>query len=263
MRRLLGDKKISYSTNSESVKGIELLDNKQPVGSLSATDQFSANKMYRFLMNTYNIQRSVITGTERFPGELLHPRKQNLTIPVEMLDVLLEYYKATYETMNFRKPFTADLDDSTIMVQNRTDQYGRCRIGSEIFGSAMSSWHIRSSFVLAQFVNQDGSVNLYPGQVQYFFTHLLQLPNGIAEHKLAYIWWYQAVNSAAVRFYFNIAETCNVELWGTDFYPIKRECFIPVHNIYGRFVPFKYRISNRQNSREYLAVIPLNRKYNI
>src|SRR5271169_4010793 len=180
-----------------------------------------------------------------------------------MLDVLLEYYNATYETMNFRKPFTADLDDSTIMVQNRTDQYGRCRIGSEIFGSAMSSWHIRSSFVLAQFVNQDGSVDLYPGQVQYFFTHLLQLPNGIAEHKLAYIRWYQAVNSAAVRFYFNIAETCNVELWGTDFYPIKRECFIPVHNIYGRFVPFKYRISNRQNSREYLAVIPLNRKYNI
>ena len=78
----------------------------------------------------------------------------------------------------------------------------------------MSSWHIKSSFVLAQFVNQDGSVEMYPGQVQYFFTHYLNLLNGTAEHKLSYIRWYQAVNSATVWFYFSIdnAETCNVEL---------------------------------------------------
>ena len=130
----------------------------------------------------------------------------------------------------------------------------------------MSSRYIKSSFVLAQFVNQDGSVDLYPGQVQYFFTHLLQLPNGTIEHKLAYIWWYQAVNSATVRFHFNIddnTETCNVELWETNFYSIKRECIIPIHSIYSRFVPFRYKISNRRNSREYLAVISLNQKYNI
>ena len=75
-----------------------------------------------------------------------------------MLDILVEYYKTAYELMNFRKPFTADLDNS-ITVQDRINQYGRCRIGSEIFGSAMSSRHIKSSFVLAQFVNQDGSCN--------------------------------------------------------------------------------------------------------
>ena len=123
MRRLLSDKKISYSTNSENIKGIELLDNQQLVGSLSATDQFSTDEMHRFLINTHNIQESVITGTERFPGELLHPRKQNLTIPAKMLDILVEYYKATYKTMNFQKPFTTDLDNSTIIVQNRTNQY--------------------------------------------------------------------------------------------------------------------------------------------
>ena len=75
---------------------------------------------------------------------------------------------------------------------------------------------------------------MYPGQVQYFFTHHLNLPNGTAEHKLSYIRWYQAVNSATVRYYFSIddAETCNVELWRTDFYPIKHDCIIPIHNIY-------------------------------
>ena len=67
---------------------------------------------------------------------------------------------------------------------------------------------------MAQFVNQDESVEMYPGQVQYFFTYHLNLSNGIAKHKLLYIRWYQTVNFATVRYNFSInnAETCNVEL---------------------------------------------------
>lgn len=262
MRRLSVDKQIIQLTDSENVKGIELLDNQPLVESLSVPNQFSADEMHRFLINTYNIQSSVITGTEKLPGELLHPKKQDSTIPAEMLNILVDYYKAAYETISFRKPFSDDLDDSVI-VRDRLNQHGRCRIGSETFGSTMSSRHIKSSFVLAQFVNKDGSIDLYPGQVQYFFTHLLHLPNETKEHKLAYIRWYQSANSAAIRFYFSVDNTCNVELWGTDFYPQKRECIIPIHNIYSRFIPFKYKISNRKNSCEYLAVIPLNRKFNI
>ena len=71
------------------------------MGSLSVTDQFSADEIHRFLINIYNIQESVITGTKRLPGELLYPRKQNLTIPDEMLNILVEYYNATYKTINF------------------------------------------------------------------------------------------------------------------------------------------------------------------
>ena len=130
----------------------------------------------------------------------------------------------------------------------------------------MSSWHVKSSFVLARFVNQDGSIDLYPGQVQYFISHSVNLPNGFIEHKLAYIKWYKPVSLAATRFHFSSkddTETYNVELWDTQFYLIRRECIIPVHNIFSRFIPFKYKILDRQNSREYLAVIPLNRKFNI
>ena len=58
-------------------------------------------------------------------------------------------------------------------------------------------------------------------------------------------------------------EICNVELWGTEFYPEGRDCIIPVHNILSRFVPIKYKISDRKNVREYLAVNPVNRKFNI
>ena len=97
----------------------------------------------------------------------------------------------------------------------------------------MSSRHVKSSFVLAQFVNRDESVNTYPEQIQYFFTHFVNLPNGIVKHKLIYIRWYRPVNSAEIQFYFNINnETCDVELWDKEFYPIQRECFILIHNIF-------------------------------
>ena len=185
-------------------------------------------------MNTYNIQESVTNGSERFPGELLRPEKPNLIIPNKLLNLLVEYYEASYETMSFRKAFTENFNNS-IVLRNRADQYGRCRIGSEIFDSVMPSRNIKGSFVLARFVNQDGSVDLYPGQVQYFFTHSVNLPNQAAEHKLAYIRWFKTVNSAKIRFYFNIrdqAETCNIELWSTEFYPIKCECIIPIYNIF-------------------------------
>ncbi|GET55087.1 hypothetical protein GLOIN_2v1786477 [Rhizophagus irregularis DAOM 181602=DAOM 197198] len=106
------------------------------------------------------------------------------------------------------------------------------------------------------------SVDCYPGQVQFFFSHKVDLPDGELEHNLAFIQWYQPVNS---RYYFSIKddEICNVELWGTEFYPEGRDCIIPVHNILSRFVPIKYKISDRKNAKEYLAVNPVNRKFNI
>ena len=141
-------------------------------------------------------------------------------------------------------------------------QFGRCRIGSETFGSNMSARHVKNSYVLAKFITQDGSVDCYPGQVQFFFSHKVDLPDGELEHNLAFIRWYQPANS---RYYFSIEddEICNVELWGTEFYPEGRDCIIPVHNILSRFVPIKYKISDRKNAREYLAVNPVNRKFNI
>ena len=81
-------------------------------------------------------------------------------------------------------------------------------------------------------------------------------------HYLAYVRWYKKTKN---RFHFSINEEqmCNVELWDTEFYPKSRDCIIPVHHILGRFVPVKYKISDRKNAKEYLAVNPINRKYNL
>jgi hypothetical protein len=247
-------------------KGLELLNNRPSVGSLSDTNEFSTDEMYRFLMNSRNVLTSPITGSEEFPGEFLKPQFENIRLEGSIHDLLVEYYTVTYVDLIFRKPFTEDSPGSVIVL-DKANQYGRCRIGAEKFGSTISQRHIKSSFIMAKFINLDGkSVDIYPGQIQYFFDHTIYLSsqNSTLTHKFAYVRWYKPVNSSSIRYHFSInddTETCNIELWDNSFYPISRDNIIPIHNILCRFVPVKYKTSNRSNSREYLAVIPLNRKF--
>jgi hypothetical protein len=245
------------------VKGLELIDKRSSVGSLSDNDEFSMEEMHRFLMNSRNIADSPITGSEKFPGSLLKPQFENIRLEESIHDLLIEYYMDTYVDSTFRKPFTEDTPNSVIVL-NKANQYGRCQIGAEIFGSIISSRHIKNSFILAKFINRDGnSVDIYPGQIQYFFEHSIYLSSQNLVHTFAFVRWYKAVSSSSIRYHFSINEICNVELWENSFYPISRDTLIPIHNILGRFVPVKYKTSNRINSREYLAIIPVNRKFHL
>ena len=147
------------------------------------------------------------------------------------------------------------------------NQYGRCQIGAEIFGSAVSARHIKSSFILAKFINRDGiSVNIYSRQIQYSFEHNIYLSFQNLTHKLTFVRWYKPVNSSSIQYRFSIdddVQTCNVKLWKNNFFPISRDNIILIHNILGRFVPVRYKTSERSNAREYLAVIPINRKFHL
>ena len=183
-----------------------------------------------------------------------------------MLDLMVEYYNATYESHDFKAPFDHGPEDSIIIGRVTINMFGRCRIGSEVFGSTMSSRHVKSSFVLANFVTSDDNVDCYASQIQYFFKHIVDFENGLVEHNLAYIQWYKPAETSNIRYYFGIDDeekTCNVELWKNEFFPDGRDCIIPVQNILGRFVPVKYQISTRQNAVEYLAINPINRKFHI
>ncbi|GBC23995.2 hypothetical protein GLOIN_2v1786147 [Rhizophagus irregularis DAOM 181602=DAOM 197198] len=264
MRRLMTEAQINDIINSSSseVIGLELLDKRPSVGSLS---EFPTDEMYRFLMNSRNISESPITGCEEFPGKFLALQSKDIHLEEQIYDLLIEYYEDTYVDSIFRKPFTENLPNSTIII-NRANRYGKCQICAETFGSAAATRHIKSSFVLAKFINRDGnSVDTYPGQIQFFFEHSVHLSSRNLTHKLAYIKWYKPANLTS-RFHFSIdddVETCNVELWEDNFYPSSRDNIIPIHNILGRFIPVKYKKSDRSNAREYLAVIPINRKFHL
>jgi hypothetical protein len=248
------------------VKGLELIDKRSSVGSLSDANEFSTEELHRFLMYSRNILESPVNGSEKFPGNLLKPQFENINLDGQIHDLLVEYYADTYVDLTFRRPFTEDTPNSVIVLGKAT-QYGRCQIGAEIFGSTISPRNIKNSFILAKFINRDGnSVDIYPGQIQYFFEHSIYLSSQNLVHTFAFVRWYKPVSSPSIRYHFSIDDdigTCNVELWENNFYPIRRDNLIPIHNILGRFVPVKYKTSNRINSREYLAVIPVNRKFHL
>jgi len=135
MRRLMFDSRISNIINSGVVtKGLDLLNNRPSVSSLSVADEFFSDEMHRFLLNSRNIQESIITGSEPFPGEMLNSKSDNILLSTNMLDLMVKYYMATYEKFEFRKPFEIG-PENAIVIGVKMNKFGRCRIGSKIFGS--------------------------------------------------------------------------------------------------------------------------------
>jgi len=103
-----------------------------------------------------------------------------------MAYLMIEYYRLIYVNLKLRKPFSEGIENDTI-IQIKMNKFGKCQIGSEVFGSLMSLRHVKSSYILSKFINKDGSVDCYPGQVQYYFTHIIDLPDGLAKHYLVHV----------------------------------------------------------------------------
>src|SRR5271170_1620489 len=130
MHRLIINNQISDIKSSEiPIKGLELLNDRPAVNSLSEIDQFSSDEMHRFWLNSINIQESRITGSEPFPGSMLKLVSENVRLLSSMLDLVSEYYNATYETLNFQKPFGEGGEEDSIVIQVSIDKFGRCQIG--------------------------------------------------------------------------------------------------------------------------------------
>ena len=93
---------------------------------------------------------------------MLRPMSDDIIITNDMLDLIVEYYMATYETLTFQRPFGEGAED-LIIITVKMNQFRRCRIGSEVFDSSISTQHIKSSYILAKFINSNGKVDSYPG----------------------------------------------------------------------------------------------------
>src|SRR2546430_2035309 len=124
--------------------------------------------MERFWFNSRNIRQSIATGSESFPGEMLNPQSE-IVLSKKMLDLMVEYYLASYENFDFQAPFDDGLEDSIVISRVIINKFGRCRIGSEVFGSIMSSRHVKNSFILVNFILMVATVLF---QYKIFFADL-------------------------------------------------------------------------------------------
>ena len=241
-----------------SAESLALLVRKRSVGGLAAADAYETEELRRFLELSEDVQRTSATGIEPFPGELLNPAWANVRIEGQYYEHLVAYYNAAYELRDFVGPFDSQKWNTTI-VSSWANQFGRLRIGSEIFGSAISSRHRKNSFVLAKWIQRNNEVDVWPGQVQFFLSH--KVSTAEPEHILAYVRWYTPVRNADIRFRISPEDMhtrCAAELWNRDFMPDTGHCFIPVHRILCRFVHLEYL----HKRTEFIAVVPLNRRIN-
>lgn len=125
MRRLINDNRINEMIYTENnTKGLEILNTRQSVGSLSEMDQFSHDEMRRFWMFSRTIQESTISGKEPFPGEMLKPFSENILLSADgILDLMVAYYNDIYENLKFRKPFETDSLNSIIIPLSISADY--------------------------------------------------------------------------------------------------------------------------------------------
>jgi hypothetical protein len=246
---------------------LQYISAKKSVGSLAANDDFNLMEYSKFLAMSKDVKDKAGVGSEPFPGEFLKPIRDAKLLP-EVSELLAKYYENVYDYSFTILSKVHVSSENSIVVLPQVKQYGRLRIGAEVFGSKLSSRHIKSANVLAQFVTDDeGSIDTYPGQVQFFFEHTINLPNSPGvKHSLAFVKWYRPAEDTRSRFHCQVGiddtSICNVELWKKDFYELSRDCIIPVHNILGRFVAGSMKIG-KKNPKEYLSIVPLNKKVHI
>ncbi|GES94650.1 hypothetical protein RCL_jg6415.t1 [Rhizophagus clarus] len=81
------------------VLGLNILDTRPSVSSISKIDKFTSDEMAQYLLYLQNIKESSISGYEAFSGEILGPLTKKILISSEMLDLIIKYYNTAFNVM--------------------------------------------------------------------------------------------------------------------------------------------------------------------
>ena len=207
----------AQSNNVKLVEALKLIQPRQTSGSLAAYDNFNYSELYQFRKVFFQEVDDTIVGSEPFPGEMLMPRKNQVALPDDIYQILTEYYNTAYnlQFITIAESISTSSRDA-IVVSNMVDQFGRVRISAEVFGSAMAPRYLKNANVLANFVQDNETTDLFPGQMQYYFEHTIRISDELKTHRLAFIKWYKPALTQQTRFYTKIDDnekSSNIELW--------------------------------------------------
>lgn len=249
---------LSNYDNELLHSSLDIIKPRKSTGSLATLDNFASDSYQNFIRLS-NIEDESAYGTESFPGVLMKPCRETI-LPNKILDLLAEFYNNLYDD-HFISIKSITGPNNYIAVNPKIKKYGRLRIGEDMYGSVEAARHAKSSYILARFIQDDGTIDTYPGQVQLFFEHTIYNPQP-SIHSLALVKWYKPVQEHKIRYYCQVDDninSCNIELWCNEFYEMSRDSIIPIHNIFGKFIKCNFNIGSRK-IKEYMAVIPLNKK---
>ncbi|CAB4445403.1 unnamed protein product [Rhizophagus irregularis] len=93
----LDDLLSSQLNNTKLTEALKLIQPRATSGSLAIYDKFQYAELCHF-RQIYRLEiEDTITGTEPFPSEMLSPKKNNVSLPDDIYNILVEYYNTAYE----------------------------------------------------------------------------------------------------------------------------------------------------------------------
>ncbi|RHZ84777.1 hypothetical protein Glove_75g3 [Diversispora epigaea] len=216
MRIVLKNSLVDYHLSCQWTSGLlknslKFLAPKKVAGSLAVTNEFDKEELQYFISLRHDTSNKIY-GTEYIPGRMLTPSHEKVSIPKEVQKILCEWYVTLY---NRKKK------DVNACMEVTMNQHARLIIGNEIFGFKITGRHENNAIILVKWkAYRDGTSDIYPGEVQYYFEHTLTLPKGPKTHLLAYVKWYKNAPSSSIRFKhkFMEPEVSNTELWNGEYY---------------------------------------------
>uniref|UniRef100_U9UHR8 Uncharacterized protein n=1 Tax=Rhizophagus irregularis (strain DAOM 181602 / DAOM 197198 / MUCL 43194) TaxID=747089 RepID=U9UHR8_RHIID len=145
----------AQSDNPKLMEALSLVQNKPTTGSLAAYDGFDFAELYRFMRTFHQNIDVTITGCEEFSREMITQKSKDFVSIAEFVSNNLTL---------------SNSENQPIVISPNVPQFGRIRIATEIFGSALAPRYQRSSYVTSKFIQDDESVDIFPGQVQFIFS---------------------------------------------------------------------------------------------
>ena len=168
------DELIISNHSFKLTEALELVKSRPTSGSLAMYDGFDSFKLYQFRQTFRNELDVTITGSEKFPGEMLTSKKDRVPLPDDIYDLLIQYYNTAYDASEFEFVTIAGASERLISEENSTEfivvspnisQYGRIRIGSEIFGTTIAPRYLKNSYILARFIQDNETIDLFFSEV--------------------------------------------------------------------------------------------------
>ncbi|RHZ72285.1 hypothetical protein Glove_243g88 [Diversispora epigaea] len=128
-------------------------------------------------MYSRTIQESTIFEKEPFPDEMLKPFSENMPLSVDgILNLMIAYYNDTYENLKFQKLFKTNSLNS-IIIPLRINKYSK-------------------------FASENDSIDIYPGQIQFFFVHEISTNRiNMENHYLTYVLKYKILDRKNAKEY--------------------------------------------------------------
>src|SRR6266542_1863540 len=107
--------------NNKLSKGLKLLKPRSTTSTLDAYNVLNYNELFQFRQIFCQEIDNTINGSEAFPGEMLTPKKNQVSLPNDIYQILIEYYSNAYESkfVTIAKSVLANLND--FIVTNIVD----------------------------------------------------------------------------------------------------------------------------------------------